>query len=93
MTTRAVVLPERPPRQTHPDNGDRGRGDGGGKNGIGGCSSTEATYDADGNCRHRRWQRQGNGKATSRHAKAIIYGAAGGRDNQAFDKRITNNYY
>ena len=41
----------------------------------------------------RRWQ----GKATTRQrggnkdAKAISYGAAGGRGNEAIDKRITNN--
>jgi hypothetical protein len=42
-------------------------------------------------------RRQGDGEATTRQrrgnkdAKAIGYGAAGGRDNKAIDKRITNN--
>ncbi len=42
--------------------------------------------------------RQGNGKATTRQrlgnkdAKAIGYGATGGRGNEAIDKRITNNF-
>ncbi len=42
-------------------------------------------------------RRQGNGKATTRQqrgnkdAKAIGYGAAGGRGNEAINKRITNN--
>ena len=29
----------------------------------------------------------------NKDAKAIGYGAAGGRDNEAIDKRITNNSY
>ena len=42
-------------------------------------------------------QRRGNGEETKRQqrgnkdAKAIGYGAAGGRGNKAIDKRITNN--
>ena len=42
-------------------------------------------------------RRRGDGKATTRQrrgnkdAKAIGYGAAGGRGNKAIDKRITNN--
>jgi hypothetical protein len=42
-------------------------------------------------------RRRGDGEATTRQrrgnkdAKAIGYGAAGGRGNKAIDKRITNN--
>ena len=49
----------------------------------------------DGEATARR--RQGDGEATTRQrqgskdAKAIGYGAAGGRGNKAIDKRITNN--
>ena len=39
MTAGVSVPPERPVRRTHPDSGDGGRGDGGGKNGLGGGSS------------------------------------------------------
>jgi hypothetical protein len=42
----------------------------------------------DGKAKARRVQ--GNDEAT-RDAKAIGYGAAGGRGNEAIDKRITNN--
>ena len=51
MAVGAAVLPERPPRQTHPDSGERGSRNGSGKNGIGGGSRT----DRDNNLR-RRWQ-------------------------------------
>ena len=45
----------------------------------------------------RRRRGDGDGEATTRQrrgnkdAKAIGYGAAGGRGNEAIDKRITNN--
>jgi hypothetical protein len=43
---------ERPLQRTHPDSGNGGRGDGGGKNGVGGGSSTgrDNDYDAKGDC-------------------------------------------
>jgi hypothetical protein len=40
MTTGVAVPPERPVRRTHPDRGDRGSGDGGGKSSVSGGSST-----------------------------------------------------
>ena len=124
--------PERPPRRTHPDSGNGGRGYGGRKNGVGGGSST-GDDDGDRPRRHcprgvamadvmmtmagkrggkataRQWR--GNGKATAtatatmtatrqqrgnKDVNAICYGAAGGRGNEAIDKRnqiilITNN--
>ena len=60
------------------------------------------THDADGDRRRGDGEamarrRQGDGEATTRQRrgnkdeKAIGYGAAGGRDNKAIDKRITNN--
>jgi len=39
MTAGVVVPPERPAQWTHPDSGDGGSGDGGGKCGVGGGSS------------------------------------------------------
>ena len=53
--------PEPPARRTHPDSGNGGSGDGGGKKGVDGGSSTGRdrimTYDADGDCRRRRCPR------------------------------------
>ena len=45
MTAGVAVPPERPPRGTHPDSGDRGSGDGNGKKGVGGGSSTDRDND------------------------------------------------
>ena len=56
MMVGGVVPPERPPRWTHPDSGNGGRGDGGRKDGVGGGSSTgrdKDDHDADGH--RRRW--------------------------------------
>jgi len=53
MTAGVAVPPECPARRTHPDCGDGGSGDGSGKNGVGGGSSTGrgTTYDANGDRR------------------------------------------
>jgi hypothetical protein len=40
MMAGVAVPPEHPARRTHPDSSDGGSGDGGGKNGVGGGSST-----------------------------------------------------
>ncbi len=45
MMVGAAVPPERPLRRTHPDSSDRDSGDGSGKNGVGGCSSTDRDND------------------------------------------------
>ena len=138
MTAGVAVPPERPAQRTHLDSGNGGSRDGGGKNGVGGGSSTGRDNDLrcrwrspspllslwGGDCGHgrdddnggqkggaRRWQGdgkatarrgeykattrrvQGNDKASTRQrrgnkdAKAIGYGAAGGRDNKAINKR------
>jgi len=51
MTAGVAVPPERPARRTHPDSGEGGSEDGGGKNGIGGGSSTGRDNDL--RCRWR----------------------------------------
>jgi hypothetical protein len=51
MMVGVAVPPERPARRTHPDSGDRGSGDGGGKNGVGGGSSPGRDNDL--RCRRR----------------------------------------
>ena len=45
MMVGAAVPPELPLRRTHPDSGDRDSRDGSGKNGVGGCSSTDRDND------------------------------------------------
>jgi hypothetical protein len=76
MTAGAAAPPERPSRRTHTDSGDRGSGDGGGKNGVGGGSSTGRDNDL--RCRWRsgeggrddddggRKGERGDGEATAR---------------------------
>ncbi len=115
MTAGEAAPPERPPRRTHPDSGDGGRGDGGRKNDVGGGSSTGrdnglrcrwrspspllSLWGCDGGRDDddgRRKRGRGEGEASTmqrrgnKDAKAIGYGAAGGRGNEAIDKRITN---
>jgi len=45
MTAGAAAPLEHPPQRTHPDSSDRGSGEGSGKNGVGGGSSTDMNND------------------------------------------------
>ncbi len=51
MMVGVAVSPEHPAQRTHPDSGDRGSGDGGRMNGVGGVSSTGRDNDLQ--CRWR----------------------------------------
>ena len=74
MTAGAAVLPEGPPRRTHPDSYDRGSGDDSGKNDIGGGSSTDRENDL-----RRQWQ--------SPSPLLPLWGCDGRRDDDDSGKR------